>query len=43
MSQRLLFFLLGVAVLVLAVGGWIVEGVRWTVTGSRHRPELAAA
>ena len=43
MKQRLLFILLGLIVLVLAVGGWVVEGARWALTGSRDRLAPATA
>jgi hypothetical protein len=39
--RRLSFILLALLLLVLAVGGWAVEGARWALTGRRAR--LAAA
>jgi hypothetical protein len=35
--RRLSFFLLALVLLVLAIGGWAVEGARWTLTGRRAR------
>jgi hypothetical protein len=40
-SPRLTFLLLALLLLVLAVGGWLVDGARWALTGRRSR--LAAA
>jgi hypothetical protein len=37
MKQRLLFVLLIVGLLLLAVGGWAVQGLRWTLSGGRAR------
>ena len=31
--RRLSFFLLALVLLVLAIGGWVVEGARWALTG----------
>jgi hypothetical protein len=42
MRRRLLFTGLALALLVLALLGWTVEGIRWVATGSR-RPRLAPA
>jgi hypothetical protein len=39
--RRLSFFLLALVLLVLAIGGWAVEGARWALTGRRAR--LSAA
>jgi hypothetical protein len=33
MKRRLLFLLLVTGLLLLALGGWTVQGVRWTVSG----------
>jgi hypothetical protein len=41
MKRRLSFFLLALILLVLAVGGWAVEGARWALSG--RRPRLATA
>ncbi len=36
--KRLLFLVaLAVGLLLLALGGWAVQGIRWTLTGSRRR------
>jgi hypothetical protein len=37
MKQRLLFVLLFSGLLVLALGGWTVRGVRWAASGGRAR------
>jgi len=37
MKKRLLLGLLVTGLLVLALGGWIVQGVRWAATGGRVR------
>jgi outer membrane lipopolysaccharide assembly protein LptE/RlpB len=37
MKQRLLFALLVAALLVLAAGGWTVQGLRWAASGGRLR------
>jgi hypothetical protein len=34
---RLSLFLLALLLLVLAIGGWAVEGARWALTGRRAR------
>jgi hypothetical protein len=39
--RRLSFLLLALLLLVLALGGWAVDGARWALTGRRTR--LAAA
>jgi hypothetical protein len=39
--RRLSFLLLALLLLVLALGGWAVDGARWALTGRRAR--LAAA
>jgi hypothetical protein len=43
MKRRLLFLALALAIVLVAVGGWAVEGVRWAFTGSRGRPAPATA
>ena len=44
MDHRLLILLLALGLLVLALGGWAVDGVRWLLTGSRRaRPGIATA
>jgi hypothetical protein len=44
MNHRLLIKLLALGLLVLAVGGWAVQGVRWMLTGPRRaRGRLAPA
>jgi hypothetical protein len=35
MKKRVLLGLLVTGLLVLALGGWIVQGVRWATTGGR--------
>ena len=37
MKKRLLFLLFVTGLLVLALGGWTVQGVRWAVTGGWAR------
>jgi len=37
MKNRLLFLLLVTGLIVLALGGWTVRGLRWTVSGGRAR------
>jgi len=41
-AMKLKFWLvvIGLALLILALGGWAVEGVRWTLTGGRSRRPL---
>jgi hypothetical protein len=43
MKNRLLFVLLVTGLIVLALGGWTVQGLRWAATGGRARglPEPA--
>jgi hypothetical protein len=41
MKRRLILFLLALLVLVLAVGGWAIEGARWALTGRRARVATA--
>jgi hypothetical protein len=40
-SLRLSFLLLALILLVLAIGGWAIDGARWALTGRRAR--MAAA
>ena len=37
MKNRLLFLLLVTGLIVLALGGWTVQGLRWAVSGGRGR------
>ncbi len=37
MNRWLLICILALGLLLLALGAWAVQGVRWTLTGSRHR------
>jgi hypothetical protein len=37
MKGRLLFLLLVTGLLVLALGGWTVRGLRWATSGGRTR------
>jgi len=37
MKKRLLFLLLVTGLLVLALGGWAVQGLRWAATGGWAR------
>jgi hypothetical protein len=37
MKNRLLFLLLVTGLILLALGGWTVQGLRWAVTGGRTR------
>jgi hypothetical protein len=39
--RRLSFFLLALVLLVLAVGGWAVDGARWALKGRRSRVATA--
>jgi len=44
MKRVLLISFLALAVLLLALGAWTVQGARWALTGSRHpRRRLAPA
>ena len=44
MKRSLLLLALALGLLLLALGAWAVQGVRWTLTGSRHsRSRLATA
>jgi hypothetical protein len=37
MKRRLLFLLLVTGLLLLALGGWTVRGLRWAASGGRAR------
>jgi hypothetical protein len=37
MKRRILFFLLVTGLIVLAIGGWTVQGLRWAATGGWAR------
>jgi hypothetical protein len=39
--RRLSFFLLALVLLVLAIGGWAVDGARWALAGRRARVATA--
>jgi hypothetical protein len=42
MKRRLLFILIVTGLLLLALGGWTVQGLRWTLGGgSRRLPQPA--
>ncbi len=44
MQRMLLILLIAFGLLVLAGAAWTLQGVRWAVTGSRHRrPRTATA
>lgn len=44
MKKRFWILIIALALLVLALLGWTVEGIRWATTGSRQRrPSLAPA
>jgi hypothetical protein len=36
MRRRMFFVLLGLILLVLAIGGWVVDGARWALRGRPH-------
>jgi hypothetical protein len=38
MTKRLLFLLLVTGLIVLALGGWTVSGLRWALTAQWARP-----
>jgi hypothetical protein len=42
MKRTLLIALLAFGLLLLAVGGWTVKGIRWTLRGGRNRRERLA-
>jgi hypothetical protein len=37
MKRLVLLILLALGILLLALGGWAVQGVRWTLAGGRRR------
>jgi hypothetical protein len=37
MKRKLLFLLLVTGLLMLALGGWTIEGLRWAASGGRAR------
>jgi hypothetical protein len=41
MKRQLLILVLALGLLVLAVGGWTVQGARWALTGGTRRRRLA--
>ena len=41
MKKRLLFLLLVTGLLLLALGGWTVQGLRWTLLGGWARGRTA--
>jgi hypothetical protein len=44
MKRRFFFAVVLLGLLLVAVAGWTVEGLRWAVTGSRaRRPRYATA
>jgi hypothetical protein len=44
MKRRAFFLIILLGLLLVAVAGWTVEGLRWAFTGSRaRRPRYAAA
>ena len=43
MKRVVLISLLALGLLLLAVGGWAVEGLRWALGGGRRRARLATA
>jgi hypothetical protein len=42
MKRLLLLLCLAIGILLLALGAWAVQGVRWTFTGSRRRRDALA-
>jgi hypothetical protein len=42
MKRTLLLILLALGLLVLAVGGWAIQGLRWALSGGRDRRERLA-
>ena len=42
MKHTLLIALLALGLVVLAVGGWTIQGIRWTLRGGRDRRERLA-
>jgi len=44
MKRSFLLTLLAIAFITLALGGWLVQGVRWTLSGTRRpRGRVATA
>jgi hypothetical protein len=44
MQRMFVILLIALGLLVLAAAAWTLQGVRWAVTGSRHRrPRTATA
>jgi hypothetical protein len=43
MKRVVLICLLAFGLLLLAVGGWTVQGLRWALGGGRRRERLATA
>jgi hypothetical protein len=41
MKRRLLFVLLVTGLLLLALGGWTVRGLRWALSGGAPAPQAA--
>jgi hypothetical protein len=41
MKRTLLILLLAVGLLLLALGGWAVQGARWALSGGTRRRRLA--
>jgi hypothetical protein len=41
MKRRLIVSLLVTGLLLLALGGWAVQGLRFAVTGGRRQPQAA--
>jgi hypothetical protein len=42
MKRTLLLVLLALGLIMLAVGGWAIQGLRWTLGGRRDRRERLA-
>jgi hypothetical protein len=42
MKRTFLIALIALGLIVLAVGGWTVQGIRWTFRGRRNRRERFA-
>jgi hypothetical protein len=42
MKRTLLLILLALGLIVLAVGGWAIQGIRWALGGGRDRRERLA-
>jgi hypothetical protein len=43
MKRVVLISLLAIGLLLLALGGWTVQGARWALGGGRRRERLATA